>query len=130
MVSFSSWVTATMFISSCLGMTVWVPSWSSSSSEWNQELLELRLIMSSLRDLPSYPRLTFTQTAQWSQYPGLRGDLILPMGYSRSGVMIISNTRGGLAMEHSKCLRSMNLLRGSYHCIRNTPPGRAPQRYL
>ena len=37
---------------------------------------------------------------------------------------------GGFDIEHSKCLRSMNLLRGSYHCIRNTPPGRAPHRYL
>ena len=38
----------------------------------------------------------------------------LPMGYSKSGVMIISKTRGGWAIEHSKCFNSMNLLRGSY----------------
>ena len=53
MVSFSNCVTETMFINSCLGMTVWVPSNSSNSSLWNHELLELRLIMSSFSDLPS-----------------------------------------------------------------------------
>lgn len=70
MVSFSSWVTETMFISSWRGTTVCVPSASSNSSLqiwvvrktvdcwkssnlWNQDEEELRLIMSSFKDLPS-----------------------------------------------------------------------------
>ena len=50
MVSFSSWVTAWMFMSSEVrGTTVCDPSMSSSSSEWNQLAAEFRFIMSSFR---------------------------------------------------------------------------------
>jgi hypothetical protein len=44
---------------------------------------------SSLSDCPSKPLRTFTHT----------------MGYSRSGMMTISKTRGGFGMLHSKCWR-------------------------
>lgn len=65
------------------------------------------------------------------------------MGYSSSGVMIISKTLvmppfiAGLTPHaftvndgHSQCFNSMNLFNGSYHCMRNMPDASAPHKYL
>lgn len=58
------------------------------------------------------------------------------IGYSNSGVMIISNTELSfitdpiVAAGHSHCFSSINLLSGSYHCMRKIPDGDRPHRYL
>lgn len=65
------------------------------------------------------------------------------IGYSSSGVMIISKTLvmppfiAGLTPHtftvndgHSQCFSNMNLFNGSYHCIRKMPDANAPHKYL
>ena len=60
------------------------------------EATEFRLTMSSLSDVLSNPDLlTFVQT----------------IGYSRSGVITISNTRGGLEIEQTNCCKKKGKMR-------------------
>ena len=144
--SLSSCVADVILSCCCRGTTVLMPSFVDSSS--NQLAVEFRLIMSSFSSrLESKDRLTPVRI----------------IGYSRSGVITISNTDTWCERKNSKfyphkqpapgakgerekrrqgrqerqrererllTLRSMNLLRGLYHCIRKMPPTERPQRYL
>lgn len=140
-----TWNTLTVLIGSRLGIIVAVPS-ISSSSEWNQLAPKTKKKKSEwvtclcfvFNQSPLFMLIKSSLTAPLIAFL----TPVQTMGYSSSGVIIISNTlvmppfTAGLMPVNeandgqSHCFNSINLFSGSYHCIKNMPDDSEPHKYL